>query len=180
MYVALAMAAFQMISGAQQAEVVRANAELSKQVNDMNAEFAEIDAFNAENTGRAEEARYQTTIDQTVGAQKVALASKDVDINFGTAKELQNQTKLTGFLNQIDIRNQAHNQALGYKGQARNLKLASYTQAAEAALQAGAIQSSSMMRGAETVISGAQKEGYLGENTGKGSSGYSKVKTRVT
>lgn len=168
---AAAMAGYQIISSMQQAEMLRQNAEISKEINEMNAQYAEMDAWNAEKDGMAQEARYQTTIDQNAGAQKVALAAQDVDINFGTAKELQNESKLAGFLNQLDIRNQAHAQALGFKNQARNLRLTGQAESASANLQANAVQNAGVMRGLETGINAYEKYGY------GGSSGYSRNST---
>lgn len=165
---AAAMAGYQIISSMQQAEILRQNAEISKEINEMNAQYAEMDAWEAEKTGLEQEARYQTTIDQTAGAQKVALAAQDMDINFGTAKELQNESKLAGFLNHLDIRNQAHAQALGLKNQARNIRLTGRAESASANLQASAIQNAGLMRGLETGVNATEKYGY------GGASGYSK------
>lgn len=160
------LAAYQVASGLQQAQIVRRNAELNKQVNDLNAEYAEIDAHNAELEGYSEQARYQSVIDATLGSQRVAFAAQEVDVSFGTAKEIQEETKLTGFLNLLDIKKQAQAKARGYMIQARNFRLASYTQSAQAALEAGAIQSSSFLRAGE---SGLKSYGEY-----RGVSGYDK------
>lgn len=149
---ALFLAGFQIISGIQQAEIVRENARLTKEVNDMNAEYAELDAYRAELNGESQEARYQSVIDSTLGSQKVALASQGVDITFGTAKELEAESKLNGFLNQVDIRNQAHQQALGYKQQARSIRLSGSQAVAQAEVQASAIRNTALISGAKTAL----------------------------
>ena len=146
------LAAYQVASGIQQAEIVRKNAELTRQVNDLNAEYAELDAYKAEVQGYSQEARYQTVIDSVLGQQRTGFAAQDVDVSFGTAKEVQAETKVTGFLNLLDIKQQAQARARGYKTQARNFRLASVTQSAQAALEAGAIQSSSFMRAGESGL----------------------------
>lgn len=148
----LALAGFQIISGIHQAETIRANAALSKEINEMNAEFAELDAYNAELNGLTQEARYQNVIDATLSTQKVALASQDIDINFGSAKEFAAETKLNGFLNQVDIRNQAHATALGYKAQARSLRLSGKTAEGQANLQASATQNAALIGGLTTAL----------------------------
>jgi hypothetical protein len=159
-----ALAAYEIISGFQQAEIIRGQAEITKYVNEMNAQYAELDAYEAEKTGLTEEARYQTNIDKTISAQKVGLAAQDIDINFGTTKEIQTESKLVGFLNQVDIRNQAHAKALGYKAQARNLRLAGFTAASEGAGAASAAQNAALMRGGQTGISAWERYGGTNDN----------------
>lgn len=149
-----ALAAFQIFSGAQQAESIRKNAELSQQVNDMNAKYAELDAYNAEISGYSNVARYENVIDSTVSQQKSALAANDTDVNFGTASQIQAETKLNGFLNKLDIKNQAHAQALGYMNQARNYRLAGEAAVAQGELNANATQNAALINAGGTVLSG--------------------------
>lgn len=151
---AIASSIFQIWSGVQQAETIRANAALSKEIADMNAGYAELDAYNAEQDGLSQEARYQSAIDQIVGSQRVAFAAADVDVNFGTAKAVQEESKLAGFLNRLDIINQAHKVALGYKNQARNIRISGAMGMAQANYNAGAVQNAGIMQGVSTGISG--------------------------
>ena len=102
------LAAYQVISGAQQAETLRRNADFNRQLDALNAKYAEIDAWKMEQQGETMAARYQSSVDHVLATQRVAQASQNVDVGFGTAAALQAETKLTGFLNQLDIRNQAH------------------------------------------------------------------------
>lgn len=156
-YAYAALAAYQLVSGAQQAETIREQGRLNKEIADVNAEYAELDAYNAEQSGYTQEARYQHVIDSTLSHQRVAQASQNVDVSFGTAKELQAETKLNGFLNQLDIKNQAHQQALGYKMQARNIRLAGVTGKAQAEYNAGATQNAAIIGAAGTALSGYAK-----------------------
>ncbi len=114
---------FQLLSGVQQADQVSNNAALSKKIFEMNAEFADIDAYEALKSGLTEEARYAGVIDHTIGSQRAAFAANDVDANYGTAKEIQADTKLTGYLNLLDIRNHAHDVANGFKREASSYRL---------------------------------------------------------
>lgn len=151
------LAGYQILSGMQQADAIRENAKITKQINELNAQYAEVDAWNAEQTGATEESRYQTTIDKTLAAQKVGLAAQDVDVNFGTAAEIQAETKLTGFLNQLDIRNQAHAKALGYTAQARNYRMGGAMQSIEAEAKATATRNTAIIGGASTSLTGYEK-----------------------
>ncbi len=166
------LAAYQIISGSQQAEGIRANAALTREINDLNAKYAELDAFNAEATGEAQAARYDNTINEVEGQQKVGFAARDVDVNFGTAKEVQEESKLIGFLNKMDIRNHAHKVAMGYKDQARNFRLAGITGTAQGAYNASATQNAAMIGAASSIVKGI--ESYQEDN--RGLSGYEKDK----
>ncbi len=151
------LAAFQMLSGFQQAEQIRQNADIKRQIAEMNAKYAELDAYNAEKAGFTHAARYQSTIDATVGAQKTAMASQGVDVHYGTAAAVQNQTRLTGTLNILDIQKQAMAQAYGYKTQATNIRLGGQTAVAQGALDAGSVETTGLLRGFGTAIQGADK-----------------------
>lgn len=152
-----AASAFQILSGAQQAEIVRGNAELSRMIGEMNAQQAEIDAYNSEQDGLSEVARYQTAIDQVEGQQRVVNAANDVDSNFGTAAELIKESKLTGYLNKLDIINKAHEEAMGYKRQAANYRLGGQQAEAQGAYNATAIRNSSIMSGISTYLTGYER-----------------------
>lgn len=142
---------YQIVSGIQQGEIVRENAALTRDIANQNADLAEIDAYNAEISGFTQEARYQNVIDATLGAQKVALASQNIDINFGSAKEIQADSKLAGFLNKVDLRNQAHEAALGYKNQARSFRLAGVQADAQGSLNASSARNTALLSAASTA-----------------------------
>lgn len=156
-WVVAGTAAFGIIAGGQQADNVRANAQITQQVAELNAKYADLDAYNASQAGITRADRYQQVIDATVGEQKTTMASKNVDVNFGTAAEVQAESKLTGFLNQLDIKTQANNVARGFSVQAMNYRLNGATGAAQAASTAEGIQSSSLLNGAGTLVSGYTK-----------------------
>lgn len=153
-----ALAGVQIWSGLQQAEMIREQSKLTQRISELNALFAEQDAYEAEKAGESEAARYQTTIDQTVGDQRTTMAAQGVDINFGTAAALQEETRLTGFLNTIDIKNQARAKALGYKQQARNIRLNGAMGASQAEMNASAAVTSGLMGAAATGISAYKRK----------------------
>lgn len=151
---AAAYAGYQLISGYQQAETIRENAKLRDQIDGMNEWAAEQDAFNAEKEGYSHSARYQSTIDSTVADQRTAYASKNVDVNFGTAADVQADSKVTGFLNQLDIQRQASEKAYGYKREELNTRLQSGMNDAFAEEQAGAKEAEGTANAAKTFMSG--------------------------
>lgn len=148
----IALAGYQIISGIQQGETVRAQAQLNQQIDEMNAQYAELDAYRAEQSGLSQAARYENVINAISAKQKVAFASQDVDINFGTAKAVREESKLNGFLNQLDIKNHAHQVALGYKNQAAGLRLQGVMGIAQANYNASAMQNAAILGGAKTIV----------------------------
>lgn len=132
----IAMAAVQLISGFQQAEMIRAKARLQQDMNEMNAQYIERDAWEAEKFGYTQASRYATNIASILGEQKVGLAAQGVDISSGTAKEIQEETKLTGFLNTLDLQRAGRAKAYGLKIQASNVRLGNFMQGQQAELDA--------------------------------------------
>ena len=146
------VAALQVWSGLQQAQMMRRQAKLTEQLNEMNARFAEIDAYEEEKFGYSEAAAYQTQIDATVGQQRVAFAAQGVDVSFGTAAQLQAETRLTGFLNTIDIQNQARAKARGLRNEAANIRLGSYMGRSQAEINASAAQTQGILGAVNTGV----------------------------
>ena len=120
-----ALAGLQLLSGIQQANNIQRQAEIQKKIDEFNRDQVALDAFNAEADGYTQMARYQNVIDQIQAAEKVAYIDQNVDPNFGTARDIQDQSSVNGQLNKIDIQNQAHMKALGFKFQLNNMKLQS-------------------------------------------------------
>lgn len=150
---AAGLGAFQVISGFHQADSIRRQASITKKINEMNAQFIEVDAYEAEKFGFTEAAAYQTDIDQTIGSQRAGYAGQNVDVNFGTAAEVQGETQLTGFLNIIDIKARARAKSLGLKRDAITMRLNGQMQGQQAAIQAGNAQLQGITNAAQVGIS---------------------------
>ena len=150
---AAGVAVYQIYSGLKQAESIRRQARLTAQLNELNAKYIEYDAWQAEAFGSTEQARYQTEIDRVAGDQKVAYASHGVDINYGTAAEVQGESRLTGVLNKIEIQNQANLRAMGLKRQANNVRFSSMMQTNQAEANAQAATTAGVASGINTGLS---------------------------
>jgi hypothetical protein len=153
-YVIAAAAAFQVVSGLHQAESIRANAAITAKINEMNAQALEFDAYQARLQGEAEVANYQTSIDQVVGQQRAGFAEQNVDVNFGTAAEVQAETRRTGFLNALEIQKQARARALGLTRQARNARIGSAMQDSQSSMAAQSAQTGGIVSAGMTALSG--------------------------
>lgn len=168
MYAYLALAALQTVGGFQSADIIRQNGDLSASVNDMNAKYADIDAHNALEAGYTNAARYQNTIDATVGADKTAYASEGVSVGYGTAGDVTTDNKIAGMVNTLQIQRSARDQARGFEGQAINIRLGGQMTRLQSNLNANAAQSSGMMQAISTGVSGYDRY----NTTGKGSTGH--------
>lgn len=156
----VAMAAYQVISGYQQAEIIREQARLKQEVDDMNAEDADIDAYNAEKYGFTESARYQSVIDQTIGSQRSVLAAQDVDVNYGTAAQKQSETRVTGYFNMLEMQRRGKERALGYKKEGRNIRLGSTFSRQQGEINASAAINHGITSAANTGVSGYTRGSY--------------------
>lgn len=147
----LAIAAFQLWSSYQQSESIRSSARLTARINELNANFIEMDAINAEKQGFSESARYQSIIDKTIGSQRASFAGQGVDVSFGTAAQVQAETRLVGFLNRMDIETAARNRALGLRIEASNVRLGASMQQIQSSIDAQSTQTQGVLGAAGTV-----------------------------
>lgn len=148
------LAVFQIWSGLQQADTIRQNAKLKQRVDDMNAQFADLNAFRALQTGQAEAADYQKKIDAVIGGQREAYASKNIDVNYGTASEMQADARVQGVANILNIQKQARDKALGYSNQAINERLQGQFKNIQGIMDANTAEVTGIQQAAHTAISG--------------------------
>lgn len=111
---ASAISAVGQIYGAQvQSEAIRAKADFDAAQAEINAKFAEMEAKEVINAGDRQAREYRKKVRQTAGAQRAALAASGVDVDVGTAAQLQRETAETGALDVMAIKNNAWRQAFG-------------------------------------------------------------------
>jgi hypothetical protein len=95
-------------SGAFQSAMLTQNAGFKQQTAD--------ETINAGNTS-ADWQRVRTG--QAVGTQRTAQAANGIDVNSGSAAQLQDDTAMLGELDALTIQNNAAREAYGYRVQAR-------------------------------------------------------------
>lgn len=149
-----ALAGYQVISGLQQAEMVRMQADIQKQIDEFNAQMTEYDAWRVIGYGQTQMAQYQQQIDQAQAAGRVSAAGAGVSMTEGSIAELSQQNQLIGQMNLMEIENQTREKALGYTRQARNIRFASGMAQGQAQVQAQSIIGGSLMQAAGTAVSG--------------------------
>lgn len=160
------LAGAQLIGGYQQADAINNGAKVQQSISDMNARFADLDAFNANKAAGGKAARYQSMVDATVAKQRSTLASQKVDVNYGTAADVQTESKLTGNLNVLEIQRQGADQARGYQMQAINTRLGGQMGLLQASMDASAAVNRGVTGALSTGISGYQQAQSTGTGLG--------------
>lgn len=101
-----------------QAEYARANAAFQQAQAEINARYAEMQAEEVVLRGDKEASEYQKKVSKVVGSQRAALAAQGIEVDSGTAVDLQQEAAETGALDVQTIKNNAWRQAFGYKQEA--------------------------------------------------------------
>ena len=127
-----AVAGLQLAKGYFDAQNAKDSAELNQDIAEMNAEFAELDAYDAEVDGFTQIARYQGDVDKTLSQQRLNITAADVDINYGSAASIVEESRFVAELNKMEIEKQAQEKALGYRQQARSIRITGSAQNAAA------------------------------------------------
>lgn len=151
------MAAIQLAGSYFAAQNLKESAALNRDIAEMNAEFAEIDAWQAERQGESQSAQYQSMIDKTIGEQQARLAATGVDISYGSASTIQSETEFIGKLNQMEIERQADMRASGYEVQARNYRLGGDMQLLQGDLQASQMILQGITSATQSGITGYER-----------------------
>lgn len=162
---AAALGSMQIVGGLHQAEMIRRQAKLKEQIDEMNAQQADVDAFEAEKEGFSEIARYTNVVDSTIADQRVGYAAQNVDVNYGTAADVQNESRNIGMFNRLDMEKKARDRALGIRREARMTRLGSQLSRVGTEAQAGAAQFSGIVSGLSTGLSGYARTAGTGSSS---------------
>lgn len=103
-----------------QSQALRAQGEYQQQVANTNSGLAMVKAQDAASRGEISAGRNDMQTQRLIGAQRAALASQGVDVNSGSALEVQKDSAAMGALDSLTIRNNAWREAWGYKVQSLN------------------------------------------------------------
>lgn len=96
----------------------RANQRLANQ----NGELAEAQAEDALVRGEQDATRRRIKTESQIGSQRARLAAQGVDVNVGSAAEVQAETAALSELDVVTIRNNAAREAWGYRTQASDYR----------------------------------------------------------
>lgn len=101
------------VGGYQQYQAQRANADYQEQVGERNAEVGRRQAAQERDIGNIDEERHLRKVRQMLGAQRAQQAANGLDINTGSALDLQAETAGFGAADASTIRSNALRRAWG-------------------------------------------------------------------
>lgn len=94
----------------------------SGELADFNAQVAELQAADAITRGQEEAQRFGARVRGTIGSQRAGYAASNIDVNFGTAADVQADSARLGELDMLTIQGNAAREAWGFKMQAEDLR----------------------------------------------------------
>ena len=98
----------------KQARATEQQGEYEAQLLEQNAGLAELQAADAVSRGQADALTRRGQTRQVVGAQRVGLAAQGIDIDVGSAADVQAEASAIGAFDALTIRNNAAREAWGY------------------------------------------------------------------
>lgn len=104
----------------------------NKSISKFNTKIAELQAKDALRRGGKDIAQTRSTARQVIGAQRTALASQGIDVDVGSAADVQEDTMIRSEIDVNTIRNNAAREAWGFKVQATSGRLQSGLDSMEA------------------------------------------------
>lgn len=107
-------------SGVYTASAQRAAGRYEQQVAERNATIAEQQAEQAKQIGNIDEERQLRRVRAALGSQRAALAANGLDINSGSALDLQAETAGFGAADALNLRSNALREAWGFNVEATN------------------------------------------------------------
>lgn len=118
-WMALIPVAIGLVGGMMQAQGQTQNADFQSGMMQQNAQFKLKTADETINAGNTSADWQRVRAGQAVGTQRSAQAANGIDVNSGSAAQLQDDTAMLGELDALTIQNNAAREAYGYRVQAK-------------------------------------------------------------
>lgn len=103
-----------------QSQALRSQANYQEQVGRTNSQLSDIKAQDALQRGDEAATRNQVATRGLIGTQRADLAAQGIDVNSGSASDVQASSSGLGALDSLNIKNNAWREAWGYKVQGMN------------------------------------------------------------
>lgn len=105
-----------------QSQAIRAQSRHQRDMLETNQRIAEMQADDAIKRGDKEAAKIGQQVKQTVGSQRAALAAQGIDVDVGSAADIQESTRALGVQDMQTVRMNAWKEAWGLKVEALSLQ----------------------------------------------------------
>jgi hypothetical protein len=112
--------AMSLAGGMMGAQNARQQGAFQAAMAEQNAGYKEAAAQDAEKRGAADADRYRRQVGQLIGSQRAGFAANGIDVNSGTAADIQDDTAAFGEFDALTIANNAAREAWGYRVGAQN------------------------------------------------------------
>lgn len=99
---------------------MRAQGKYQSTVAESNARLADIQSQDAIDRGNQAANKNTDKTRQLIGSQRASLAAQGIDVNSGSAADVQADSASLGALDSATIKNNAYREAWGYKVQSMN------------------------------------------------------------
>lgn len=99
----------------QQAKSLKAQADYQKSMAEVNSLFSNIQASDAIARGDKAAQQLGRKTKQLIGSQRASLAAQGIEIDSGSALEIQQDTATLSKMDEMQLRNNAWREAWGYK-----------------------------------------------------------------
>lgn len=155
--------------GILQSNALKQQGEYQKMMAGFNARLSEIQAQDAIDRGEVEATRLKKQTKQLVGEQRASLAAQGIDINSGSAYDVQQDAKEAAVVDTMTIRNNAAREAWGYKVQAQNSVSQGNYQSIAANQNANATMLTGILNGSRYAMDGISTYAKYNQTEQKGS-----------
>jgi hypothetical protein len=115
--------AISLVGGMMGAQNAKQQGAFQAAMGEQNAGYKEMAAQDAEKRGAVQADQYRRQVGQLIGSQRSGFAANGIDVNSGTAAEIQDDTAAFGEFDALTIANNAAREAWGYRVGAENDRL---------------------------------------------------------
>ncbi len=150
------MSGLSLLGSISQARGLEAQGNYQNAMAKINSGFAEDAAIDSERRGYSNANKAITEARKLKGSQRAAYAASGVDVNYGSAARVQNETEFQGELDALTIKTNAFRESLGYKMKALDYR----TQGEMAKISGDAQARSTLLTGGLKAISTLYGSGY--------------------
>lgn len=147
-----------LLNASNQSSALKAQGAYQQQIAEMNARASDDLAKDAVERGKTESSLVRNRARQMLGSQRAGYAGQGVEVNSGTALQIQDETYTMGETDALTVKNNAWREAWGYKTQAKNIRSQGRLANMTAQLQAR----NTMLTGGLTAIGSVLSGGYQG------------------
>lgn len=155
---AVASGGLGLASAYSQAEATKQAGAFNAKQMEMNARLSDLQADDSIRRGDNEAAQVKKQAKQMVGSQRAALAAQGIEVDSGTAADIQADTQDMGEIDAMTVKNNAWREAWGFKQQALNSSGQAMMTRAESANKA---RNTLLTGGMQAIQSGIQAGSYM-------------------